>query len=50
VVPESQQVVVVATGNKDRFFNALAAKRGIPVAEVPSLAAAGDTVKLLFRQ
>ena len=50
VVPESQHVVVVATGNKDKFFNTLAAKRGIPVAEVPGLLAAGDAIKLLFKE
>jgi hypothetical protein len=49
VVPESQQVVVVETGNKDKFFNNLAAKRGIPVTEVPNLAAAGDVIKGLFK-
>ena len=50
VVPESQHVVVVASGNKDKFYNTLAAKRGIPVTEAASLAAAGDTVKSLFRE
>ena len=28
VLPESQHLVVVATGNKDKFFTTLAAKRG----------------------
>ena len=50
VVPESQHVVVVASGNKDKFFNTLAAKRGIPVTEAASLAAAGDAVKSLFKE
>jgi hypothetical protein len=50
VVPESQHVVVVASGNKDKLFNTLAAKRGIPVSEVPSLAAAGDAVRSLFQK
>jgi len=50
VVPESQHVVVVASGNKDKFFNALAAKRAIPVTEAASLAAAGDAVKSLFKE
>jgi hypothetical protein len=50
VVPESQQVVVVASGNKDKLFDTLASKRGIPVTEVPSLAAAGDAVKSLFQK
>ncbi len=50
VLPESQHLVVVATGNKDKFFTTLAAKRGIPLTEVPSLAAAGDAVKSLFKE
>jgi hypothetical protein len=50
VVPEAQHVVVVETGNKDKFFNNLASKRGIPVTEVPSLAAAGDAIKSLFKE
>jgi hypothetical protein len=50
VLPESQHLVVVATGNKDKFFTTLAAKRGIPMTEVPSLAAAGDAVKSLFKE
>ncbi len=50
VVPESQHVVVVATGNKDKFFNNLSAKGGIALTEVPSLAAAGDAVKSLFKE
>ena len=50
VVPESQHVVVVSTGNKDKFFNTLSAKGGIALTEVPSLAAAGDAVKSLFKE
>jgi hypothetical protein len=49
VVPEAQHVVVVETGNKDKLFNNLASKRGIPVTEVPSLAAAGDAIRSLLR-
>ena len=50
VVPQSSRVIVVAAGNKDRFFNTLAAKSGVPIAEAASLAAAGDAVKSLFQQ
>ncbi len=50
VVPESAAVVVVASGNKDRYFQGLADKKGIPVAEVEKLAAAGEAVKGLFKQ
>jgi hypothetical protein len=49
VVPESDYVVVVAGGNKDRLFNTLAAKRNTPVVEVERTAAAGDAVKAVFR-
>lgn len=49
VVPEAQHVVVVDTGNKDKLFNTLASKRGIPVTEVPSLAAAGEAIQSLFK-
>jgi hypothetical protein len=48
VVPESTHVVVVASGNKDKVFNTLAAKNKVPLTEVPNLAAAGDAVKALF--
>ena len=50
IVPESKHIVVVASGNKDKIFNTMAAKHGIPVAEVPNLAAAGDAVKSLFKE
>jgi hypothetical protein len=50
VVPESTHVVVVASGNKDKMFNTLAAKNNVPLTEVPNLAAAGDAVKALFQQ
>ena len=49
VVPEADHVVVVATGNKDKLFNTLAAKRNTPVVEVDRQAAAGDAVKSLFK-
>jgi hypothetical protein len=47
-VCESKQVVVVASGNKDKIFNKLADKCNVPVAEEANLAAAGDKVKSLF--
>lgn len=47
---DSKQVVVVASGNKDKFFNKLAGKCSVPVSEVANLAAAGDTVKTLFAE
>jgi len=49
VVPEADYVVVVAAGNKDKLFNTLAAKKGIPVVEVDKMAAAGGAVKAAFR-
>lgn len=48
VVPEADQVVVVASGNQDKHFNSLAAGKQIPVIEVDKLAAAGAAVKALF--
>jgi len=48
VVPESDHVVVVASGNKDKLFNSLASRRNIPVVVAASLAAAGESVKSLF--
>lgn len=50
VVPEAKQIVVVASGNKDKIFNTLAAKGNVPVTEVASLAAAGDALKALFAE
>lgn len=50
VLPECTHIVVVASGNKDKLFNTLAAKNSVPVTEVPNLAAAGDTVKALFQE
>ena len=50
VVPEADQVVVVASGNKDKVFNTLAAKRNTPVVEVEKLAGVGAAVKAAFGQ
>ena len=47
---DSKQVVVVASGNKDKFFDKQAEKCNVPVSEVANLAAAGDTVKTLFAE
>jgi hypothetical protein len=49
VVPEARHVVVVASGNKDKGFNAMASKRNVPVSEAANLAAAGDLVASLFK-
>ncbi len=48
VVPQADQVIVVASGNKDKVFNTLAAKRNAPVAEVEKLAGVGAAVKAAF--
>ena len=50
VVPAAKQVVVVASGNKDKFFSNLAAKNNVPIAEAANLAAAGDALKALFAE
>jgi len=50
VVPEAAYVVVVASGSKDKHFQALASKRNTPVAEVEKLSGAGEVVKGLFAQ
>lgn len=50
VVPEADYVVVVASGNKDKIFQAAAAPHNVPVVEVDSLAAAGDAVSALFKE
>jgi hypothetical protein len=47
---DSKQVVVVASGNKDKFFTKQAEKCNVPVSEAANLAAAGDTVKALFAE
>jgi len=49
VVPEADQVVVVAAGNKDKLFQKLADARKAPVIEVDKLPAAGEAVKPLFK-
>jgi hypothetical protein len=48
VVPAADHVIVVASGNKDKKFQALAAARKAPVVEVDRLAAAGQALKGLF--
>ena len=47
VVPLADQVVVVASGNRDRIFQTVAEGR-VPVLEVDSLSAVGDAVQTLF--
>ena len=48
---DMKQVVVVASGNQDKFFNKAAEKcKEVPVTEVPTLVAAGDAVKNLFAE
>ena len=49
VVPDADHVVVVASGNKDKLFNTLAAKKNVPVVEVEKMADAGAAVKALFK-
>jgi len=49
VVPEADYSIVVASGNKDKLFNQLAARRNAPVVEVDKMSAAGDAVKVVFR-
>ncbi len=49
-MPLSDYVVVVAGGNKDKFFQAAAGTRPVPIVEVESLAAVGDAVKAVFRE
>lgn len=48
VVPQADQVIVVAAGNKDKVFDTLAAKRNAPVVEVEKLAGVGAAVKTAF--
>lgn len=47
VVPMSDQVVVVASGNRDRIFQAASGGR-VPIVEVGSLSEVGDAVQALF--
>jgi hypothetical protein len=49
VVPDAHQVVVVAAGNKDKFFNTLAEKKKVPVVEVEKMSDAGAAVKAMFK-
>jgi hypothetical protein len=49
LAPAAAQVVVIASGNKDKLFNSAAGASGPPVVEVDSLAAAGEAVKGLFK-
>jgi len=49
VVPEADYTIVVASGNKDKLLNQLAATRNAPVVEVDKMSAAGDAVKVVFR-
>jgi hypothetical protein len=50
VVPEADYVIVVASGNKDKTFNTLAARSKAPVVEVEKLAGVGEAVKAAFPQ
>jgi Domain of unknown function (DUF6305) len=49
VVPGADYTIVVASGNKDKLFNQLAAKTGAPVVEVEKVAAAGEAVRAIFK-
>lgn len=49
VMPDADMAIVVASGNKDRLFNTLAAKRNAPVAEVEKATALADALRPLFR-
>ena len=49
VMPGADYVVVVASGNKDRLFNTLAAKRNIPVVEVEKTTALADAIRAIFK-
>jgi len=49
VVPEADYTVVVASGNKDKLFNQLAARRNTPVVEVEKMAGAGEAVKAVYK-
>jgi hypothetical protein len=49
VVPSADQVAVVASGNKDKLFNTLAAKRSIPVVEVEKATGLAEALRPLFR-
>ncbi len=49
VVPQADYVIVVASGNQDKFFNTLAEKAKVPVVEVEKMAQAGEAAKAVFR-
>jgi hypothetical protein len=49
VMPAADQVVVVASGNKDRLFNTLAARRTTPVLEVERATALAEALRPMFR-
>jgi hypothetical protein len=48
IVPDADYTIVVASGNKDKLFNQLAAKRHAPVVEVEKPVSAGEAVKAIF--
>lgn len=50
VMADAIAAVVVAEGNKDGFFTELAAKRGIPLYQTETIAAAGAVIQTLFKQ
>jgi len=50
VAPAADHIIVVASGNKDKVFNTLAAPRNTPVVEAERLAAVGEAVKAAFGQ
>ncbi len=50
VMADASAAVVFADGNTDGFFTELAAKRGIPLYQTPTIAAAGTVIQTLFKQ
>lgn len=49
VMPNADHVVVVASGNKDKLFDTLAATRSTPVVEVEKVTALAEALKPMFR-
>jgi hypothetical protein len=49
VVPGADYVIVVAAGNRDKRFEALAATRSAPVVEIERVSALADSVKAIFK-
>lgn len=47
-IPASSMVIVVEEGNKDGFFTELCSKHSIPLSVVPSIAEAGNVLKVLM--